>query len=161
MWRHYLHRSGSNWCYLAVVLDLFSRRVVGWSLSDKPDADLPCRALEMAWEQRGRPKNVMFHSDQGSQYSSRKYRQRLWRYRITQSMIRRGNCWDNEPVERLFRSLKNEWIPATGYLTQAQARRDISHYLMSYYNRLQPHQVNDGLSPVDADNRLKSVSGIC
>ncbi|MFV8449445.1 IS3 family transposase [Vibrio campbellii] len=153
--------SGSKWCYLAVVLDLFSRRVVGWSLSDRPDADLVCRALEMAWEQRGRPKNVMFHSDQGSQYSSRKYRQRLWRYRITQSMSRRGNCWDNAPMERLFRSLKTEWIPATGYFTQTQARRDISHYLMSYYNRLRPHQVNDGLSPVDAENRLKSVSGIC
>ena len=153
--------SGSKWCYLAVVLDLFSRRVVGWSLSDKPDADLACRALEMAWEQRGRPKNVMFHSDQGSQYSSRKYRQRLWRYRITQSMSRRGNCWDNAPMERLFRSLKTEWVPATGYLTQTQAKRDISHYLMSYYNRLRPHQVNDGLSPVDAENRLKSVSGIC
>ncbi|NOH25227.1 IS3 family transposase [Vibrio europaeus] len=153
--------SGSKWCYLAVVLDLFSRRVVGWSLSDKPDADLACRALEMAWEQRGRPKNVMFHLDQGSQYSSRRYRQRLWRYRITQSMSRRGNCWDNAPMERLFRSLKTEWIPATGYLTQTQARRDISYYLMSYYNRLRPHQVNDGLSPVDAENRLKSVSGIC
>ncbi|WP_141709977.1 IS3 family transposase [Vibrio tasmaniensis] len=153
--------SGSKWTYLAVVLDLFSRRVVGWSLSDKPDTELVSKALGMAWEQRGCPKNVMFHSDQGCQYSSRKYRQRLWRYRITQSMSRRGNCWDNAPMERLFRSLKTEWIPATGYLTQAQAKKDISHYLMSYYNRQRPHQANDGLSPVNAENRLKSVSGIC
>ncbi|MEZ8087938.1 cache domain-containing protein [Vibrio sp. 1S139] len=136
-------------------------------LSDKglvlahPDTELVSKALEMAWEQRGCPKNVMFHSDQGCQYSSRKYRQRLWRYRITQSMSRRGNCWDNAPMERLFRSLKTEWIPATGYLTQAQAKKDISHYLMSYYNRQRPHQANDGLSPVSAENRLKSVSGIC
>ncbi|MGR5502022.1 IS3 family transposase [Vibrio sp. DNB22_10_4] len=152
---------GSKWSYLAVVLDLFSRRVVGWALSDKPNAELTCKALDMAWEQRGRPNNVMFHSDQGSQYSSLKYRQRLWRYRITQSMSRRGNCWDNAPMERLFRSLKTEWIPATGYLTQTQAKRDISYYLMDYYNRQRPHQANDGLSPVTAENRLKLVSGIC
>nr|WP_321460891.1 IS3 family transposase [uncultured Vibrio sp.] len=153
--------SGSKWSYLAVVLDLFSRRVVGWSLSDKPDAELASKALDMAWEQRGRPQNVMFHSDQGCQYSSRKFRQRLWRYRITQSMSRRGNCWDNAPMERLFRSLKTEWVPATGYLTQTQAKKDISYYLMDYYNRQRPHQANDGLSPVNAENRLKSVSGIC
>ncbi|MGR5432310.1 IS3 family transposase [Vibrio campbellii] len=152
--------SGSKWSYLAVILDLFSRRVVGWALSDKPKSELTCKALDMAWEQRGRPGNVMFHSDQGSQYSSLKYRQRLWRYRITQSMSRRGNCWDNAPMERLFRSLKTEWIPAKGYLTQTQAKRDISYYLMDYYNRQRPHQVNDGLSPVNAENRLKSVSGI-
>ncbi|HCG8519003.1 TPA: IS3 family transposase, partial [Vibrio parahaemolyticus] len=119
--------SGSKWSYLAVVLDLFSRRVVGWSLSDKPDAKLASKALDMAWEQRGRPQNVMFHSDQGCQYSSRKFRQKLWRYRITQSMSRRGNCWDNAPMERLFRSLKTEWVPATGYLTQTQAKKDISY----------------------------------
>ena len=69
---------------------------MGWFLSDKPDAELASKALDIAWEQRGRPKNVMFHSGQGCQYSSRKYRQRLWRYRITQSMSRRGNCWDIE-----------------------------------------------------------------
>ncbi|MGR5445785.1 DDE-type integrase/transposase/recombinase [Vibrio jasicida] len=84
----------SQWSYLAVALDLFSRRVVGWALSDKPNAELICKALDMAWEQRGRPSNVMFHSEQGSQYSSLKYRQRLWRYRIIQSISRRGNCWD-------------------------------------------------------------------
>ncbi|MBY7780779.1 integrase core domain-containing protein, partial [Vibrio fluvialis] len=83
------------------------------------------------------------------------------RYRITQSMSRRGNCWDNAPMERLFRSLKTEWVPATGYLTQTQAKKDISYYLMDYYNRQRPHQANDGLSPVNAENRLKSVSGIC
>ena len=152
--------TGSKWSYLAVVLDLFSRRVVGWALSDKPDAELATKALDMAWEQRGRPKNVTFHSDQGSQYGSRKFRQKLWRYRITQSMSRRGNCWDNAPMERLFRSLKTEWIPATGYSTLVQAKKDISYYLMEYYNRQRPHQANDGLSPVNAENRLKYVSGI-
>lgn len=102
--------TGGCWHYLAVVLDLHSRRVIGWSMSDKPDADLTVNALDMAYQQRGCPSDVLFHSDQGSQYASRKFRQRLWRYRITQSMSRRGNCWDNAPMERLFRSLKTEWV---------------------------------------------------
>ena len=152
--------SGNKWCYLAVVIDLYSRRVVGWSLSDKPNAELAAKAIDMAWEQRGRPAGVMFHSDQGCQYGSRKFRQRLWRYRVRQSMSRRGNCWDNAPMERLFRSLKTEWVPTTGYLTMNQARKDISYYLMNYYNRQRPHQANGGLSPVTAENRLKAVSGI-
>ena len=87
----------------------------------------------MAYEQRGRPQDVMFHSDQGCQYTSRLFRQRLWRYRMTQSMSRRGNCWDNAPTERLFRSLKSEWIPALGYTTKNEAAKDIGFYLMDYY----------------------------
>lgn len=127
-----------RWCYLAVVLDLFGRRVVGWALSSHPNAELIIRALDMAYEQRGRPQNVMFHSDQGSQYVSRTFRQRLWRYRMRQSMSRRGNCWDNAPMERLFRSLKLEWIPNTGYTTFNEAQRDINYYLMTRYNWLKP-----------------------
>ena len=103
-----------KWHYLAVVLDLCARRVVGWALSEKPDADLVVKALDMAYEQRGRPQGLMFHSDQGSQYASRLFRQRLWRYRIRQSMSPRGNCWDNAPMERVFRSFKTEWIPTLG-----------------------------------------------
>lgn len=118
-----------RWHYLAAVLDLHTRRVVGWAISAKPDAELVIKALDMAYEQRGKPQQVLFHSDQGSQYASRLFRQRLWRYRMEQSMSRRGNCWDNSPMERLFRSLKSEWIPPTGYLTAQEAQRDISHYL--------------------------------
>ncbi|MCO3276970.1 IS3 family transposase, partial [Pseudomonas aeruginosa] len=119
-----------RWHYLAAVLDLHTRRVIGWAFSAKPDAELVIKALDMAYEQRGRPQQVLFHSDQGSQYASRLFRQRLWRYRMQQSMSRRGNCWDNSPMERLFRSLKSEWVPSTGYLTAQEAQRDISHYLM-------------------------------
>jgi len=90
--------SGQRWSYLAVVLDLYARRVVGWAMSSSPDADLVVKALDHAWEQRGQPEKVMFHSDQGSQYASRKFRQRLWRYRVTQSMSRRGNCWERHSV---------------------------------------------------------------
>ncbi|WP_404416181.1 IS3 family transposase [Marinospirillum sp.] len=151
---------GQGWSYLAVVLDLYARRVVGWALSSSPDADLVVKALDHAWEQRGQPKKVMFHSDQGSQYASRKFRQRLWRYQIKQSMSRRGNCWDNAPMERLFRSLKSEWIPRLGYRNLSEARRDISGYLMSYYNQQRPHAFNGGISPVAAEEKLKILSGI-
>ena len=90
--------AGGRWHYLAVVLDLYARRVVRWSMSDKPDAELAIKALEMAYQQRGCPSGVLCHSDQGNQYGSRAFRQRLWRYRMTQSMSRRGNCWDNAPM---------------------------------------------------------------
>ncbi|MCG0447636.1 IS3 family transposase, partial [Pseudomonas aeruginosa] len=136
-----------RWHYLAAVLDLHTRRVIGWAFSAKPDAELVIKALDMAYEQRGKPQQVLFHSDQGSQYASRLFRQRLWRYRMQQSMSRRGNCWDNSAMERLFRSLKSEWVPSTGYLTAQEAQRDISHYLMHRYNWIRPHQFNDGLPP--------------
>ena len=92
-------------------MDLFARKPVGWALSHSPDSNLTCQALSMAYESRGRPKEVMFHSDQGSHYTSRQFRQLVWRYRLTQSMSRRGNCWDNSPMKRFFRSLNKEWNP--------------------------------------------------
>lgn len=149
-----------RWHYLAAVLDLHARRVIGWAFSPKPDAELVIKALDMAYEQRGKPQQVLFHSDQGSQYASRLFRQRLWRYRMEQSMSRRGNCWDNSPMERLFRSLKSEWIPATGYVTASEAQRDISHYLMHRYNWVRPHQFNDGLPPAVAEEKLNPLSGM-
>ncbi|HCF7134744.1 TPA: IS3 family transposase, partial [Pseudomonas aeruginosa] len=147
-----------RWHYLAAVLDLHTRRVIGWAFSAKPDAELVIKALDMTYEQRGRPQQVLFHSDQGSQYASRLFRQRLWRYRMQQSMSRRGNCWDNSPMERLFRSLKSEWVPSTGYLTAQEAQRDISHYLMHRYNWIRPHQFNDGLPPAVAEEKLNPLS---
>ncbi len=115
-----------KWHYLAVVMDLYARRVVGWSLSEKPDAHPVIKALEVAYEQRGKPQGLPFHSDQGSQYGSRNFRRRLWRYRVRQSMSCRENRWDNAPMERVFRSFKTEWVPRTGYMTGLQAQRDIS-----------------------------------
>ena len=152
--------TGQCWSYLAVVLDLYARRVVGWAMSSSPDADLVVKALDNAWEQRGQPEGVMFHSDQGSQYASRKFRQRLWRYRMIQSMSRRGNCWDNAPMERLFRSLKTEWVPAMGYRNLPEAKKDIADYLMDYYNWQRPHSFNGGMSPVVTEEKLKILSGI-
>ena len=152
--------AGSRWRYVAAVIDLYARKVVGWSISDHPDTDPVIKALDNAWESRGRAENVMFHSDQGRRYSSRLFRQRLWRYRITQSMSRRGNCWDNAPMERLFRSLKTEWIPTRAYASREEAGKDIGYYFMSYFNWERPHRCNDGLSPGKAEKLLKTMSGI-
>jgi putative transposase len=152
--------TGLRWSYLATVMDLYARRIVGWALSDKADAALAIRALDHAYVVRGLPQGVLFHSDQGVQYASISFRQRLWRYRFTQSMSRRGNCWDNSPMERLFRSLKTEWVRPLGYLSLEAARKDIGRYLMGYYNQQRPHRHNDGLSPVKAEEKLNVVSGI-
>ncbi len=89
---------GTRWAYLAVVMDLFARKPIGWAMSLSPDTQLTGRALSMAVELRKYPKNILFHSDQGSHYTSIKYRQLLWRNQIEQSMSRRGNCWDTEHI---------------------------------------------------------------
>ncbi|EMF7454481.1 IS3 family transposase, partial [Vibrio vulnificus] len=116
-----------------------------WTMSVSPDSKLTGKALSMAFESRGKPKGVMFHSDQGSHYTSRSYRQLLWRYQIKQSLSRRGNCWDNSPMERFFRSLKTEWIPVSGYRSFSEAREHITRYITGYYSQLRPHQYNGGL----------------
>lgn len=130
--------------------------MLGWARSTKPDAE----SLISRWiwpnEQRGKPQQVLFHSDQGS----RLFRQRLWRYRMEQSMNRRGNCRDKSAMERLLRSLRSEWIPATGYITPQEAQRDISHYLMHRYNWISPHRYNDGLPPALAEEKLNPLPGM-
>lgn len=151
--------SNNKWIYLAVVIDLFSRRVVGWALSEHADTLLVMKALDRAYAHRGRPQNVLFHSDQGCQYGALKFRQRLWRYRMVQSMSRRGNCWDNSPMERVFRSLKTEWVPSTGYHSYQEAERDISYYLMDYYNWQRPHSHNGMIAPAVAEQELNLLSG--
>jgi putative transposase len=146
--------SGKRWSYLAIVLDLFSRKPIGWAMSHSPDSDLTGKALSMAFETRGQPDNVMFHSDQGSHYTSRKYRQLLWRYQIKQSLSRRGNCWDNSPMERFFRSLKTEWVPEIGYRSFVEAKHAVIDYIIGYYSQVRPHQHNGGLSPNAAEQKF-------
>lgn len=147
---------GKRWAYLAIVMDLFSRKPIGWALSFSPDSGLTGDALAMAFESRGKPKGVMFHSDQGCHYTSRKFRQQLWRYQIKQSMSRRGNCWDNAPMERFFRSLKTEWVPSTGYDSFAQAKHKIIDYIIGYYSQVRPHQHNKGLAPNVAEEKYRN-----
>lgn len=118
--------SGRCWLYLAVVLDLYKRRVVGLS------SPLTIQALRMAYESRGRPQQLMLHSDQGCHYTSKAFRQQLWCYQITQSMSRRGYCWDNAVMERFFRSYKTEWMPDNAYSFFAEAEIDIAQYIKHY-----------------------------
>lgn len=154
--------AGTRWAYLAVVIDLFSRKPVGWALSLCPNTELVKKALTMAYESRGEPQGVMFHSDQGCQYTSLHFRQQLWNYQMTQSLSRRGNCWDNAPTERFFRSLKTEWVPEIGYPDFSSAKQSITEYMIGYYSALRPHKHNDGLPPNVAEkqywNAQKSVA---
>lgn len=145
--------SGERWAYLAVVIDLFGRKPVGWALSLSPNTDLVNKALTMAYESRGEPQGVLFHSDQGCQYTSLGFRQRLWGYQMKQSLSRRGNCWDNAPTERFFRSLKTEWVPETGYRDFALAKQSVAGYMIGYYSSLRPHKHNDGLPPNVAEQK--------
>ena len=138
--------AGTKWLYLAIVIDLYARKIVGWACSDSPDSNLTCAALRMAFESRGRPKDVMYHSDQGCHYTSLQYRQLLWRYQITQSMSRRGNCWDNAPTERFFRSYKVEWMPKDFYSTYEEAETDVLKYIIQHYNSVRGHSYNNYLS---------------
>ena len=121
--------AGNRWIYLAAVMDLYARCIIGWALCNRPDSPLTTGALRVAYESRGGPQQLMFHSDQGCHYTRIEFRQMLWRYRIRQSMSRRGNCWDNAPMERFFRSLKTEWMPEHGYASQGQAEADVLRLL--------------------------------
>lgn len=143
--------TGACWAYLAVVIDLFSRKSVGWAMSLTPNTELVKKALTIAYESRGEPPGILFHSDQGCQYTSLRFRQQLWRYQMKQSLSRRGNCWDNAPTERFFRSLKTEWVPKIGYVCFASAKRSITKYMIGYYSTLRPHKHNSGLPPNAAE----------
>jgi putative transposase len=138
---------GKRWMYFAAVLDLFARRIVGWSFSIISDATLTCEALRMAVELRGRPKEVLFHSDQGCQYTSHKFRNEMRKHGLLQSMSRKGECWDNAPMERFFGSLKSEWVPEDGYSSEHEARVDLQRNLMRY-NNVRLHSYNGYRSPV-------------
>lgn len=150
--------TGKRWAYLAVVLDLYARKPVGWALSNSPNTALTSNALQMAFEARGRPKGLMFHSDQGCHYTSMSYRQLLWRYQIKQSMSRRCNCWDNSPMERFFRSLKTEWVPNIGYQSFEQAKLSIWNYIIGYYSKVRPHRHNQGMSPNQAEKAYWAIT---
>jgi len=145
--------TGCRWAYLAMVMDLYVRKPVGLAMSLSPDSQLTGRALSMGYGRRGKPRNVMFHSDQGCHYTSTYFRQLLWRYQIKQSMSRRGNCWDNAPMERFFRSLKSERIPEVGFQSFVEAKQVVLNYIIGYYSQVRPYRHNDGLSPNDAENR--------
>ena len=138
-----------GWMYLAVVEDLFSRMVVGWSMDATMTSRLVVDALEMAVVRRLPGSDLVAHSDRGSQYASEHYQGLLGAQGIACSMSRRGNCWDNAPMESFFASLKKELVHGEDYLTREQARASIFEYIETWYNRVRRHSKLGYLSPVD------------
>ncbi|MDG6472525.1 IS3 family transposase [Glaesserella parasuis] len=144
------------WCYLAVVINLLNRQVVGWKLNRHHDAQLVVDALNHAMLQTKRTKTMLFHSDQGSIYGSKQFTQCVQKHKLTQSMSRRGNCWDNAPMERWFRSFKYEWMTYGGYVDFESAVNDVKDYVM-YYNHIRPHSYNQGFLPILAEKTYRGL----
>jgi transposase InsO family protein len=136
-----------GWLYLAIVLDLFNREVVGWSLKSSMTADLVTDALTMAWFRRRPGPGVVLHSDRGSQYASSAFQEKLAAYGMTCSMSRKGNCWDNAPTESWFNSFKNERIHGVRYATRAAMKAVSFEYIEVFYNRQRLHSTLGYQSP--------------
>ena len=137
-----------GWLYLAIVVDLFSRRVIGWATSRTADTHLALAASELAFASRRPGAGLIVHTDQGCQYTSDLYVAHMQRHGAVQSMSRKGNCWDNAVVERLFRSLKSEWIDEP-FATRQQARHAVIDYLANYYNHERLHSTLCYRSPAE------------
>lgn len=137
-----------GWLYLAVVLDLFNREVVGWSIKPRMTADIVIDALTMAWFRRRPAPGLIHHSDRGSQYASHAFQNTLAQYGMICSMSRKGNCWDNAPTESFFNSLKNERVHGTRYVTRVAATADLFDYIEVFYNRSRRHSTLGYKSPI-------------
>lgn len=141
-----------GWLYLATVMDLFSRKIIGWSMGSRHNTKLVIAALEMAIARRGGVKNVLLHSDRGIQYASKVYRDKLAEYGIICSMSRKGDCWDNAPMESFFHTLKTECVNFEDYKTRSQARRNLFDYIELFYNRKRKHSTINYMSPTAFEN---------
>jgi transposase InsO family protein len=151
-----------GWLYVAVLMDLYSRRIVGWAMDDQMTTTLTLSVLEMALQQRPVPVGLLHHSDRGSQYGARAYQQRLATRGIRCSMSRPGNCWDNAVVESFFATLKTELLSAEpAYRTRQEARTAIFEYVEGFYNRSRRHSTLGYLSPVEFEQRAAySTNGV-
>lgn len=149
--------TGEGWLYLATVIDLFSRKVIGWSMSHNMKADLVNQALLMATWQRKPPKGLVWHTDRGSQYCSDSHSKVTKQHGIIQSMSRKGNCWDNAVAESFFHTLKTELIYHSKFKTREEAKYAIFEYIEIFYNRIRMHSTNDYLSPVKYEELQKSA----
>lgn len=136
-----------GWVYVAMVMDLFSRQIVGWAIDDHMRTSLCTRALQMAFWRRKPAPGLLHHSDRGSQYASKDYRKHLTIMKMTQSMSRKGDCWDNSPTERFFRSLKHEQLNYEKFRTIAQAKLSVIDYL-AFYNGKRSHSRLGYQSPI-------------
>ncbi|WP_235202289.1 IS3 family transposase [Methylobacter tundripaludum] len=140
-------RVRNSWLYLAAVLDLFSRKIVGWAMAPNMPAELVCSALQMAITQRQPSPGLIVHSDRGSQYASQDYRDLLDQYGLQGSMSRKGNCWDNAVMERFFLNLKMERVWRQDYANHQEAVRDVTDYIVGFYNSQRLHSTLGYLSP--------------
>ena len=140
-------RTRSGWLYLAVVLDLYARKVVGWAMAPTMHAELVCAALQLAIAQRQPAPGLIVHSDRGSQYASALHQALLARHGLVGSMSRKGNCWDNAVMERFFLSLKTERVWQRDYANHAEAVTDIADYIVAFYNSVRLHSKLGNLPP--------------
>jgi transposase InsO family protein len=140
-------RTRSGWLYLAVVLDLFARKVVGWAMAPNMPAELVCTALQMAIAQRNPPAGLIVHSDRGSQYASAAHRALLAEHGLLASMSRKGNCWDNAVMERFFLNLKMERVWRQDYANHGEAIIDIADYIVGFYNSRRRHSTLGYVAP--------------
>ena len=149
--------TAQGWLYVAVVLDLKSRKVIGWSMRDSLEQTLVHEALDMALGQRpstAAPDELLFHSDRGSQYAAYDYQQRLQESGMVCSMSRRGNCWDNAVVESFFATLKKEAVHRENYLTREQAKASLFYYIEIFYNRKRRHSALGYCSPLEFEQSI-------
>jgi putative transposase len=146
-----------GWLYLAVVIDLFSRQVVGWSMAERMQAKLVNDALMMAVWARKPAKGLIWHTDRGSQYASDSHRLLLAQHSIAQSMSRKGNCWDNAVSESFFHTLKTELIHHENYQSSEEATKSVFEYIEVFYNRQRLHSKNGYLSPVAFELQYKAA----
>lgn len=150
--------TAQGWLYLAAVMDMFARRIVGWSMSERIDSSLVVAALDMAVRQRCPGQGLLHHSDRGVQYACGDYQQRLEDVGIVCSMSRRANCWDNAPMESFFGSLKTEWTDGKNYATRALAANDVFEYIEVFYNRKRRHASLGYVSPEAFEKRRSAAA---
>ncbi|UTA48261.1 IS3 family transposase [Simiduia sp. 21SJ11W-1] len=143
----------NQWLYLATVMDLYSRKIIGWSFDESMTVELITEAMQMAIDARGVSPGLIVHSDRGTQYRSNEYVGYLERHGIKRSMSRKGNCWDNAVMESFYARLKVELIYAKNYQSIEAARSGIFSYIEIFYNRKRRHSANDGVSPVEFEER--------
>lgn len=144
--------TAEGWLYLAVVMDLYSRKIVGWSMDKRISRGLVIKALDMAITQRKPKRGLLLHSDRGSQYASHEYQALLWRNGIICSMSKKGDCWDNAVIESFLRTLKVELVYQAKYGSRLEAQRDIFEYIEVFYNRQRLHSAIGYLSPENFEN---------
>lgn len=145
-------RTSEGWLYLAVVLDLYSRQVVGWQIDTRMQDKLACEALQAAVAVRGNPRGVTVHSDQGSQYCSHAFRRLIKKHHMLQSMSRKGNCFDNAVAESFFATLKKLAIYGNPLKNRIQTKEVVFEFIEAYYNRVRRHSNNNWLSPVQFES---------